>query len=101
MWAAADYVYRGPVGYGAVKMVEYVVLRELARRSAADAVQIFREGLRDPDPQVVGYCIVGLELLGVPMDQAAIAGRNEQIRWRLASFEGTSTLAEFAELAEP
>ena len=100
-WQRAPYVYRGPIGYGAVKPYEYMLLERLISRECEQLRPMLKECLSHENSQVVAYAIVGLRMLGHLRRSDILAAtrmRGDVIAWKIGSVTSESTLEEFGQL---
>lgn len=98
-WAAAEVVYRGPVGYSADLHFDYRILLGFLTQWRKDAPALLESALADSRDVVVAYSLVALGAIGVGVAPGRFAQRERPLRWRLGCQSGASTLSEFAELS--
>lgn len=98
-WANAKAVYGEAVGYGALRPFENRLVGLLIERHPNHAGDFFGQGLKHPNPSVVGYSLLGLALLDRDLLRAMeIPDSGRKITWCYACFGTDCSLERLREI---
>ena len=99
LWAKADAVFGGLIGYGAQYPFELKIVDEIITRYPDMAKDFFLCGANHENPRVVGYSLIGLAKISRKLlSDTIIADPRRRTHWVFASRGAELSLDEIKEL---